>query len=315
MLANVGRYARFFADGLRPQRRARDREPLAEHDAQVEFCLRPLEKRDDGVSPFERHAVEIFLHVRAGDHVEQYVDAAAPGKIMHDLLPVFVPVINRFVGAELFAKSALVSVAGRGYDGTAVGLGELDRGRADAARAAVHEKGLAAGEPAACKNVVPDREKSLRYRGGLDQRQPGGHGQAMVFMHAAILGVTAAMGQRHDRIADFPAAHGRAGGHDFAGNFEARQVARVVGHRVQPEPLQHVRPIHARGGHLDEHVVFPDSGHALGDGDEHFGTTGFFDRDGAHRCRYVHGTGFLAGIISEYDAGLNIDTRNALWIL
>src|SRR5206468_434092 len=95
-------------------------------------------------------AIQIALRVSGADHIEDEVHA---GKFGDEIL-LFV--IDRAFGAEGFAGADLGVAAGGCENVRAEFAGELDRGGADAARAAVDEEALAGGELADLEDVGPD---------------------------------------------------------------------------------------------------------------------------------------------------------------
>ena len=99
--------------------------------------------------------------VVASDHVEDDVDAALGSDAAHLLDEVVAAVVDRVVGTERDAGGALVVAARGGDHDRAVRLGELDRGDADAAGAAVDQEPVAGLERAALEHVVPDGEEGL----------------------------------------------------------------------------------------------------------------------------------------------------------
>ena len=86
-------------------------------------------------------------------------------------------VVNREICSKRLAKRTFHTRTGGGDDPCAVLLGELDRGRANAARSAMHEQGLAGCKPAACKHIVEDREIIFRKSRRSDNPQNFRHRQ------------------------------------------------------------------------------------------------------------------------------------------
>ena len=108
-------------------------------------------------------------------------------------------------------------------------LGELDRGGADAAGAAMDQHALAADQPAALEDIVPDGEIGFRQRRGLDQVEALGHRQAQCGRRDRVIGIAAAGDQRADLVADGQVADAAAARDDLAGHFEAGNVGRARG--------------------------------------------------------------------------------------
>ena len=108
------------------------------------------------------------------------------------------------------------------------------------------------GEAPALVDVPPDREEGLGKRRGLGHRHALGHRQRLHFRRRAEFRVAAAVRERADPIARLPHRDRGAARDHLARNLESGQVGRVRRDRVQSHALQHVGPIHARGGDLDE---------------------------------------------------------------
>ena len=98
---------------------------------------------------FEREALQVLLDVVAADHVEHDVDAALAGDARDLGDEILRPVVDRVIGAERAAERGLVVAADGRDHRRAESLRELDRGEADAARAAVdqHRSRRAARRP------------------------------------------------------------------------------------------------------------------------------------------------------------------------
>ncbi len=120
---------------------------------------------------------------------------------------------------------------------------------------------LAGFEPAAHEHVVPDREERLGDGSGLDQRKAARHRQAVAAVGGTVFGVTAAVSERHDPVARFPAFDLAADGNDLARNLQPGQRARVRRHRITAQSLQHVGAIHARRGNANQHLGRAGPGH------------------------------------------------------
>ena len=134
-------------------------------------------------------------------------------------------------------------------------LGELDRRRADAARAAMDQHALAGLELAALEEVVPDGEVVLRQRRGVQHVEALRRRQALRRRHGAVLGVGAARRQRAHRIADLPARDAVAERRDRAGGLEARQVRRARRRRIGAGALREIGPVHAGRRDLDQDLA------------------------------------------------------------
>ena len=138
-------------------------------------------------------------------------------------------------------------------------LGQLDRGHADAAGAALDQQRLARLQAAAVEHVDPDGEEGLRQAGRLDVAQALGHRQALADRRDAQLGIAAAGDQRADAVADLEARRAPCASASpatiVAGDFEPGQVRGARRHRVEALALQHVGAVDARRGDADQHFA------------------------------------------------------------
>ena len=222
------------------------------------------------------------MHVRACDHVEQHIDTGSHCEIVNELLPVFVTIVDGAISPKLLAETALFVCACRRDHGTTKRFCQLDSRCANATGTAVHEKRFPGHEPAAHEYVVPDRKISLRNcsRGnGIERCR---NWQAMSLIAAAILGVTTPVSQSHDTVARLPARDSGAFCNNLPGNFEARQRARIRGHRVHSAALQTVGAINACRGHADEYLILRRLRSRGFDQLEHIGTARLFNADRLH---------------------------------
>ena len=150
-------------------------------------------------------------------------------------------------------------------DGGAKRAGELDRGGADAAGAAVHQDALAGLEVSELEDVGPDGEEGLRDAGGLLHGEALWHGQALHAGREAVLGVAAAGDERADAVALAPpGVRGRGG--DGARDFQSEDGRRSRRRRIVAGALQQVGTIDARGLDANQHFARARDGRrALGD--------------------------------------------------
>ena len=111
------------------------------------------------------------------------------------------------------------------------------------------------------EDVAPYREERLGQRGGFDIAQRTGHRQALAYRRYAQLGITTASNQRANAITDFEAGRSHSScvtGHDFTGDFQARNIRSSRRHRIVAGSLQHIGAIDAAG--LDPDQNFARSG-------------------------------------------------------
>ncbi len=122
---------------------------------------------------------------------------------------------------------------------------ERDRHRADAARSAVDEHGIAFGSEAALEQVDPDGEQRLGHGRRFDQRQtpraPAGRSRP----ERRKFGIAAAGNQRADLLAD-QLLGALAGRDDLARDLEPEDVRRAGRRRIEASALEHIGPIDAR---------------------------------------------------------------------
>ena len=120
------------------------REPLRQHGPEIElFDHAALSGGDLHEAPFQREDGQISGEIGAADHVEHDIDAAPLREGLNLGDEILRPVIDREIGSERAAEGAFFVGSGGGDHHRAEGFGELDRGRADAARSAVNEQRLA----------------------------------------------------------------------------------------------------------------------------------------------------------------------------
>ena len=117
---------------------------------------------DDDAAAVLLQELQVLGQVVARHHVEHDVDAAR--QLLHLGRPVIVLVEDGVVGAQFAYRLGFVFIAHRREHRGAERLGELDRRRADAARAAMDQHALAGLELAALEEIVPDGEVVLRQR-------------------------------------------------------------------------------------------------------------------------------------------------------
>ena len=130
----------FLGGRARPHRRARDRQALAHHQEQVEVLgLRAMLGGHLDEPAVHREALEVALEIGRADDVDDHVDAAPAGQARDALGEILVAVIDGGFGAEPDARRAFLVAARGGVRACAELARQLDRGDADAARAAVHQ--------------------------------------------------------------------------------------------------------------------------------------------------------------------------------
>ena len=144
--------------------------------------------------------------------------------------------------------------SGGRVDDRGEGVGELDGGGADAARASVDEHALPGTKRPTLKEIGPDSEERFRDGRCSDHVQAIWNRQALSSRDGAVLGVAAARDQRTHTISSPPSSVGGSRD-DRSGDFEARDVGRSRGRRILAEPLHHVGAVDPRGRDVHEHVT------------------------------------------------------------
>ena len=152
--------------------------------------------------PSSAESGEVAGEIGAADHVEHDIDAAPSREGLGLGDEILRPVIDGEIRAERAAEGAFFVRARRRDHLGAESLGELDRGRADAAGAAMNEQRLAGLEAPAREDVVVDGEEGFRHARRLNQAQAFGNRQAERGGGDAIIGVAAGAEQRADLVAD-----------------------------------------------------------------------------------------------------------------
>jgi len=111
----------------------------------------------------------------------------------------------------------------------------------------------------------------------------------VAFVGEAVFRIAAAGDQRHHLVAELARGDLVAERDHLAGDLEAGQVAGAGRHRIEAEPLQHVRAVDACGRDLDQDLVRPRPRHRPLLGHQHLRSAGLADRDGGHvRGQLVH---------------------------
>jgi len=110
---------------------------------------------DDDQAAVDGEGVEVAVEVLGADDVEDDVRAASGGVFAQFLDEVLFAVVDQDVGAQGAAGFEFVRAAGGDRDLRADGLAELDRHRADAAAAAVHQQRLTGPQESDLEHVRP----------------------------------------------------------------------------------------------------------------------------------------------------------------
>ena len=205
----------------------------------------------------------------------------------NDVGEVLLAVIDRR-GAQLRNGRAFVGAAGGGESLDAEFAAQHQRGRTDAAGAAVDQHALAGVRIAEAEQVGPHSEEGFRYGGGLNPVHALGDRQSLASGHRAKLRITAAIGQGAHLVAQAERGHAVAQRHHFTGHFQTRNRAHAGLHRVFARTLQGVGAIHPGGVHADQDLAGTGHGHLRLARLEHLWATGRGDFDQGHVVREHH---------------------------
>ncbi len=143
----------------------------------------------------------------AADGIVDHIRPAPVRERPDALANVLAPVVDAVIRAVLARDRHLFRAAGRGDNGGAHGLADLDRGKPDAACRAMHQQGFAGLQIAAM--VEPDMARAIGHgeAGGGDEIHAFRQAVHMHGGHADLLAKGAVIHDRHDALADFKALH------------------------------------------------------------------------------------------------------------
>src|SRR6266513_456725 len=254
-LTQVPRDRALELDRARAQRRARHRQAPAQDVAEEDCRLAAAEEGDDDDAAVIGEALQLAVDVLAPDHVEDHIDAAPSRSFLHRGHEILGRVGDGAVGAELHAGPAFLRAARRREHLVAEGFHDLNRGDADSARSALHEKRFTGPQTRAIEHVAPHGEEGLGQGGGFD----GGHAlrdrQALRSGRRAVLGVAAALDERGHPIADAPSRDAFADRRDATRELQPRNVGRARRHRIVAGALHGIGAVDAGGGDRDEELA------------------------------------------------------------
>src|SRR5690606_36704648 len=181
-----------------PQRGGGDGGLLLQDRGEIELALDAALQADDDQPAPSRERLDVPRQVLRADDVEDDVGSTVLATRLDEVL---LAVVDDYVGAQPANHLGLRGATDGGDHRRAEGLGELDRGGADPAAAAVHEKRLALTEPRHLEHVRPDSGERLRHRARLEQRQPVRDRDDLAGRDGDALRVAAAGQQRADLAA------------------------------------------------------------------------------------------------------------------
>jgi uncharacterized small protein (DUF1192 family) len=134
--------------------------------------------------------------------------------------------------------------------------------------------------------LVQTGEERLGHRRGLHHRQRSRDRQQGLGRRDHIFRIAAAGDQCADRLAHHLISGSAAKIDDRSRHLEPRDGGCGRRRRIEPAPLQHVRPIDARRHDLDQHLVVAGIGDRPPHGNEHLRTAGLRGVDRPHLVRH-----------------------------
>ena len=120
--------------------------------------------------PAELEAQERAVEGLGPDVLEHHVDAFLLRELAHGALEAVGAVVDHVIGAQRLGLLRLGIIADRGDDRAADRLGHLDRGRADARAAGMHQHGLACLEAGIVEQHVLHGRERDRGAGRVGER-------------------------------------------------------------------------------------------------------------------------------------------------
>ncbi len=247
--------AALLPDGPGAQGGAMDAGAAPHQSRQVEVGATAALQPDHHKAASGGEHLEVAVQVGRADAIEHDVGAAVVGELAGNGDEVLLAIVHGGIGAELSTLAAPLVGSGGDHDARARGFHELDRRRADAARAAVHQRGGAGLQPADEEEVEEGGDEDLGHAAGL------GVGESLRTRHHAagrdhhLLGVAAAGEQRHDAVAEGEAFDAVADLGDRAGALEAEDLGSARGWGIEAPPLQQVGAVDPRGCNADPNLA------------------------------------------------------------
>jgi hypothetical protein len=132
---------------------------------------------------------------------------------------------------------------------------ELDRGGADAARAAVDQRRLARREACGIEEIGPHGEERLGQRRRVEKVHAARHRQHATLRSGAEFRIAATGDERANLVADFEFADISCAFDYFARNFHSENRRGAFRRRVKPFRLQEIGAVQARARDLDQHLA------------------------------------------------------------
>ena len=161
-------------------------------------------------------------------------------------------VVDRDICTIVETGTAFLVGSGGGQHLRAEGFRELDRGNADAARAALHEKDFPRSEAHALEDIGPHGGEGLRQAGGIDEADILGRGQALHRRNGSVFAIPVCDHQRAEAVTDLPLRNFLARFDHGSRAFEPRDIRCTGRHRIAAHALQTIGAVDPGGGNPDQ---------------------------------------------------------------
>ena len=237
---------RFLLERTGAERRVQDPGPPLHGQSQVDLGLGAGADSDHHDPAPEAQRLEVAGHVGRADELEDHVERT----VLLEALG------GDHVGAELRDPIPVVRIPDSRGHARSGRVGKLDRRRANAAGAAVHEQPLARLQPGLGEHAVVRGRKRLGDTAGLDPPQILRDRHQDPLVDDRELGLAPARDDPHHPIADRKPLRTRTAIDDLAGELEPRDVLRRTRRRgIEAAPLHHVGAVQAGRPYADEHLA------------------------------------------------------------
>ena len=241
-----------------PQHGADERRPLHHQLAQRQRRTGLAHGADLHDAALQGERIEVEVEILPADHIQHGIDATAAGHLAHRGQHVAAAVVDGSIGAEGQAAVDLAGGTGDHHPGAGP-AGNLDRRRAHAGCAAVHQRHAPGAQPALQHQGVPRGEPHLGDRRGVRHVDPDGHRDRLPFVDGDLRGVAAAGQDSHHRVADLPGGHPGTDRADPPGELQARDL--VFGLwprlRVATDALEEIGAVDRSGRDVDDDLLRP----------------------------------------------------------
>jgi len=133
-------------------------------------------------------------------------------------------------------------------------MGQLDGGRSHPASPSVNQQGFPGTGSSFLKEVEKGGEENFRRRSRPDKIQIVRNRNQVIGRHRHIAAVPAAGDDAKDPVARLPVVHLGSLFHHHSGKVESHDGRSSRGRRVEPAPLQQVRPVDRAGFHPHQYL-------------------------------------------------------------